>query len=433
MHTDTTIEKVSRIVDSNEYFLLGFCFYCPGNKMKTKQKRILFFAESVTLAHLARCLVLADALHATGRYTVALATDNRYDSIIGEQPYKRILLQSVSNEYFARQLSKGLPLYTKEQLADYVADDIKIIDDFQPDFIFGDFRLSLAVSCPLRGIPYATITNAYWSPYANIDYPVPELLLVKILGVSLAQKLFDLVRPIVFYLHAIPLNKVRKQYGLPSLGHDLRETYTFADFTLYADSEDLISMNSLPENHLFIGPVLWSASVDLPKWWEAVSTDYPVVLLILGSSGNSELLPIVLQALSNMPVSVICVTANKATIHENFKNVYIADYLPAELAVKRADLVICNGGSPMVYQCLAEHTPFIGLPGNLDQYLMMSLISAAKKGELIRSGKVNVENIRAAVSRGLQKNKIIPEEPLETVLDNLEKIEAIINKSTVFN
>ena len=47
-----------------------------------------------------------------------------------------------------------------------------------------------------------------------------------ILGVTLSQVIFDLVRPIAFAVHALPMNRLRRHYGLQSLGPDLRRIYT---------------------------------------------------------------------------------------------------------------------------------------------------------------------------------------------------------------
>ncbi len=368
-------------------------------------KRILFFAEAVTLAHVARCVTLADYLFNTGNYDIALAADSRYDEILGGLNYRRIPLQSISCQYFLNKISKGDPIYSVEILSDYVNEDLKIIEEFKPDFIFGDFRLSLAISSQLAKIPYATITNAYWSPYADIGYPIPEMPLTKIFGVTLAQKLFNLVRPIVFKLHSVAFNKTCKKFGVPPLNQDMREVYTHADYTLYADIESLVPMKALPSNHLFIGPVLWSARVALPVWWYQLPVDKSVVFVTLGSSGDSSLLPMILEALSELPVTVVCVTAKLANVTERYENVYIADFLPADEAVRKSDVVICNGGSPMVYQSLVENKAVIGIPCNLDQYLMMSILVAANKGEMIRAGKANVKLIREAVSKALKNQE----------------------------
>jgi UDP:flavonoid glycosyltransferase YjiC (YdhE family) len=396
----------------------------------TSHKRILFFAEAVTLAHIARCVALADELHNTGNYTIALAADNRYDEILGEIPYQRIPLYSVPNEYFLKKLAKGTPLYNVKTLCSYVEEDIKVIETFKPDFIFGDFRLSLAISGKIKKIPYATITNAYWSPYANITYPIPEIPLTKIFGVAIAQKLFDLVKPLIFKIHALAFNKTCKKFGLPPLPYDMRETYTHADYTLYADIESLIPMKRLPGNHLFIGPILWSAKVSLPDWWKTLPTDKPIVFITLGSSGDSKLLPMIIDALSKMPVTVICVTAKKKLVSQVYSNVFVAEFLPVKDAVKKADVIICNGGSPMVYQSLVENKSVIGIPGNLDQYLMMSLLKAANKGQLIRAGKADAKAVHNAVNKALSERENTNNPASSVPPFSIKKIEELIQLST---
>jgi UDP:flavonoid glycosyltransferase YjiC (YdhE family) len=366
-------------------------------------KRILLVAEAVTLAHMARCVVLADYLHQTGKYQVALAADGRYDAVIGPVAYARMSIYSIPSPVFFAKLAKGSVLYDKKTLCRYVEDDLKIIEDYNPDFIIGDFRLSLAISARLAGIPYATITNAYWSPYADIQYTIPDIGLAHWLGVNLAQKLFDWVRPLVFILHAIPFNQTCKAYGLPPVKYDMREVYTHADYTLYADMESVVKVHSLPDNHLFIGPVLWSASVALPDWWNQWPTDQPVVFVTLGSSGNASLLPLILEVLSQMPVTVLCVSAGYQTATQNYQNIYRADFLPAEQAVKKADIVICNGGSPMVYQGLIENKAIIGIPGNLDQYLMMTWLEQSGRGILVRSGQMSQKTLKNAMNQVLEQ------------------------------
>ncbi len=41
-------------------------------------------------------------------------------------------------------------------------------------------------------------------------------------------------------MHTFPLNRMRRRFGLKSLGLDLRQTYTHADHTVYANIPGLI-------------------------------------------------------------------------------------------------------------------------------------------------------------------------------------------------
>src|SRR5699024_2082964 len=284
----------------------------------------------------------------------------------------------------------------------YVDEDLIVIEIVRPDAVIGDFRLSLAVSGRLTQIPYLSITNAYWSPYAEQYFPVPDVPLTKIVGVKLAQGLFDIIRPLVFTYHTLPLNKVRREYGLPRISLDLRQIYTYADYTLYADIPELVPIFNPPSHHHYIGPILWSPAVSLPNWWNEVPKDRPTLYVNLGSSGQIRLLSTILRALADLPVTIIAATAGRIKLNSIPKNVFIADYLPGREAAARASLVICNGGSLTVYQALAEGKPVIGIASNLDQYLNISMVQNAGAGKLLRSGKISVPSIKQTVEMILQ-------------------------------
>lgn len=365
------------------------------------KQRILFMAEAVTLAHVARAATLASSLD-PGRNEVCLACDPRYNALLGPLPYPIRAISSISGQRFFHALSRGSPIYDVTTLETYVEADLELLRDWRPDVVVGDFRLSLGVSARLEGIPYLNVTNAYWSPYADLRVPVPDIPLVRYVGVGLAQRLFDLARPLAFALHARPLNRVRKHHGLPLLPADLRHGYTEADQVLYADVPELVPMRKLPANHRFLGHLAWTPRVPLPGWWAELPNDLPIVYLTLGSSGQARRLPDVLAALADMPLTVIAASAGHRLAGPPPANAWVCDYLPGDQAAIRADLVICNGGSPTSYQGLAAGKPVIGLAGNLDQYLNMSLIQAAGAGCLLRAATASRREIQAAVCRGLE-------------------------------
>lgn len=370
--------------------------------MESSRKVILLVAEAVTLAHYGRIAMLSRALPASD-YDVIVAADPRYralDEIPGVdfQP-----IWTIPSSQFAHALQQGRPLYDVQTLMRYVEEDLALIDAVKPDLIIGDFRLSLAVSAPLRNVPYASVVNAYWSPYADIDYPVPELPFTRITGLKLGQVLFDLVRPFAFALHARPLNQVRRKYGLAPLGNDLGKTYTWGDYTLYADIPELVKTRHLPRNHRFLGPVLWSTQTPLPEWWDTLPQDKPIVFVTLGSSGRADLLPTVFEALSGFPVTVIAATAGKVSLKRAPPNFYSADYLPIDVASARSAFIISNGGSLTTYQALTVGVPVLGICSNMDQLLNMNAVQSLGAGITLRAGKTELAEIRAAVSALLEK------------------------------
>lgn len=356
---------------------------------RPRRRRVLFLAESVSLAHVARAVALARTLD-PDRYDIHLACDSRYLPVFGPLPHAVHSIHSISSARFQDRLIKGRPLYSTDELRRYVTDDIRLLAALDPDVVVGDFRLSLSVSARLAGIPYVTVTNAHWSPYAHSRFIVPDLSVTDRFGPRIGQALFSAFRPAIFAHHAFALNSIRRDYRLPSLGYDLPHVFTDADETLYADLPELVPTFCRPSHHHYLGPVLWSSN-SAPAWWNELPTNQPLAYVSLGTSGRSEVLTRVLQALANLGVGAMVSTAGKPTPASLPGRVWVADYLPGIQAAERADVVICNGGSATVYQALAAGVPVLGLPANLDQYLMMDYVRRFAAGEYVRSGRASVE------------------------------------------
>lgn len=358
---------------------------------------VLFFAEAVTLAHVARAVTLAQSLD-PARYEVHLACDPRYLSLFDKLGFPVHAIPSIKSNLFRDRLANADPLYTIAEIRQYVREDLRVMADWEPDLVVGDFRLSLSVSARLFGVPYATVTNAYWSPYARPRFLVPEVPITERFGPRLAQGLFTLIRPFVFAQHAFALNKVRRDYGLPAVGYDLAHIFSEADYTLYADLPQLVPTINLPAHHRYIGPVVWSFGA-VPCWWSSLRENVRTAYVTMGTSGNKDVAQMVAQALASMGWQVLMATANRRTIAGVRDRVGVANYLPGMLAASRADLVVCNGGSATVYQALAAGTPVLGIPMNLDQYLMMDYLRRFGAGEVIRAGVATAKLVTEAAHR----------------------------------
>jgi len=370
--------------------------------MIQSRRRVLFVAEAVTLAHVTRPLVLAKALD-PARYEVHLACAPGYERFIEGAPIRHWPLWSISPSQFMEALAKGKPIYDYSTLQHYIEDDLTLLDAVRPDLVVGDFRLSLAVSAAYRRCPYAAITNAHWSPYSSCrSFPLPEHPLIGLLGVALTSMLFRTIQPLVFRLHAKPLNRLRRRYGLTPLG-SLQHAYTHGDYTLYADTPGLAPTRQLPDNHIYIGPLLWSPPLPPPDWWQALPRDKPLIYLTLGSSGQANLLPRLASILTDMPVISVIATAGRESVEPVPGRIWVAPYLPGTEVARRARLVVCNGGSASVYQALAVGVPVLGIVSNMDQHLTMRAVEKAGAGLLMRAGKFSIGKMREAVNTLLEK------------------------------
>ena len=370
--------------------------------------RILFLAEAVTLAHVARPVALARSLHPSD-WEIRLASDSRYARAIGTLPFPSEPIWTISPERFRRAIETGRPIYDAQSLDRYVEEDLRFIESFRPDVVVGDFRVSLAISARKAGVPYVNVANAYWSPYAKIRHLVPEITLTRVLPPRLAQPLFDLFRGAGYALHALPVNRIRRKYGLEPLPLDFRWNIVDADTTLYADIPEVIPTRPLPPTHRFVGPIPWSPSLPLPEWWpevEIAAATRPLVYVNLGSSGIPGGLARVLEALRSLPVMVVAATAGRDEALPRISNALVADYLPGDACARLATVIVCNGGSPATYQALSEGKPAIGLAGNTDQFLHMAALEDAGFGILLRARGTTQDAILGAVSRALNDDRL---------------------------
>lgn len=376
--------------------------------------RVLIMAEAVTLAHVGRPAALAAGLDPQ-RFEVHFAASPRFDALLGQLPHERHDLDTIPTAQFLDALDRGTPVYSHHDLRSYVRQDRLLLAGIRPDVVVGDFRLSLSVSARLAGLPYATVTNVYWSSSARQRFPLPELPLTRTLGVRAAGFVFPVARPVAFALHTRPLNRVRREHGLPSLGPDLRRTYTDADRVLFADAPELTPPHTLAPGHEFLGPVLWEPATDplacrclmgqSTRGPEATHrTDPPLIYVTLGSSGQRRLLAAAVRAFADQPVAVVAASAGATPADPLPHNVITAaDYLPGTTLARRAALVVCNGGSLTVHQALSAGTPVLGLAANMDQHLSMRSVTRAGAGLLVRSEHATPTAITQAAGRLLDE------------------------------
>jgi len=363
-----------------------------------RPRRVLIFAEAVTLAHAVRPAVLAGLLRQAG-HEVTLAWAPRYAGLFPDLACPTETLDSLSTGDFAAALAAGRPIYTEGRLLDYVSQDEALIRRLGPEVVIGDFRLSLQVSARRCRVPYIGIANAYWSPWARQRVPVPDIPPTRLLGARLMQPLFDLIRPFAFAQHARPIEAMRRHHGLPGLGGSLFAAYTEADQVLYADIPGLVDLTGAPAAHQVAGPVLWSPPGQVPAGWDTLPAGRPVVYVTLGSSGDPRTLPALLEVLGERPLTVLLATAGKAVPGTLPGNVHAADYLPGLEACRRARLVVCNGGAPTTQQALAAGRPVLGICTNLDQQLNMLGIVRAGAGRSLRGSEATPRRLALAIDQ----------------------------------
>jgi UDP:flavonoid glycosyltransferase YjiC (YdhE family) len=236
---------------------------------------------------------------------------------------------------------------------------------------------------------------------------------------------FRLVRPLAFALHAAPINRFHRRQGFSGYGGDLRRAYTDGDLTLYADIPELIPIFDAPANHKYIGPVVWSPAVAPPPWLADALCEDPPIYVSLGSSGDAQLLPTILEGLLPLGRPIIVATAGRAAQLPKTSGVWAADYLPGDEIAAKACVVVCNGGSPSTQQALLHGVPVVGIASNMDQYLNMDYIQQFGAGLLIRTQHANARSVRSAVRLAIGSARL--RERAQTIATLAKRIRPEVN------
>lgn len=368
--------------------------------------KVLFIAEAVTLAHVGRGLALSDALHRRGvEVELALAGTTE----VWRTAFPQHTLPGIGAKPFAEALRAGKPVLTREVLRQSIASDRLLLQAVRPDLVIGDFRLSLSVSARLEGVPYATLSNAYWSEACLLPMPMPVLPLSRALPLTLAQWLFDLGKRFVLPQHVAPMNAVRAEFGLSSLGPDLRRVYTDADQVLFADLPNMFPSAPTPLNHHYLGAILWSPLAPRPPWLDewiagATAAGRHSVYVSVGSSGDPQALRLLVEILLAMDLAVIAATAGSQALaglqHEWLRR---APYLPGDEVAKMVTLVLCNGGSMGCQQAFVAGRAVLGVCGNMDQFLNMAGVEGLGAGLALRADRLSVSTVQPAMRRLLSE------------------------------
>lgn len=368
----------------------------PTERSRPTRRRVLFVGEGSTLAHAARPIALASALPAD-RYDVLVACPEPYARWIPDRVAYRPLATQPQSRFLGR-LATGKPPFDEATLARYVADDLELLGAFKPDVVVGDARVSLAASARVAGVPYIGISNAYWHPHRSLHPEFPVMRWSRNLPFPLLQAMFAVSWPLAFAWTAAPISRALAAHGV-DIGLDIRRAWTEADLMLYADMPSLYPEITADDRYRFAGPIAWEPPIEPPDWWERIPRDRPVVYLTLGSSGDIDAVTAILQALGELDWTVLVATAGRLVVPADGRRVFVADFLPGLAACARADLVICNGGSPTTTQALLAGRPVLGVCSNADQFLNMQAVHAAGVGEALRADRLTSRLIEKRLER----------------------------------
>lgn len=357
----------------------------------------MFVGEDVTLAHIARPLFLADALD-KNKYDIHFASGGKYDYFIKKYDFSFHKIYSIPSEKFFRRGRRLVPLYSKKEMLEYIEAEKKLLFEVSPDLVVTDFRYTLCFVAEAQNIPLVLVTDAHWSPHSTQKFPIPEHILTKLFGLRFIEVAYSHLEFLFIRMHEARFKKIRKSLDIPSL-KSLRENYVSGRWVFYAGVPSLGLTKNLPVHHRYFGPALWQPPVNLSERLKNLSHDVPIIYVSMGSSGEIGVLGKIIKVLAELNVNGVVSTAGRFQPKKIPANIYMENYIPALEIIKKSALVICNGGSPAVYQAFFAGVPVLGIPSNIDQFFVMDAVEKSGAGLMLRPMHLNEKRLKLSIGR----------------------------------
>lgn len=358
----------------------------------TKTK-LMIFAEGVSTAHPTRMWELAKLLDPT-RFEVFFATSKKYHPLLSScSSIQKLELETISTDIFNQRLFHADFPYSSKELLDLILQDELLLKKYSPDVVISDFRLSALYSTKKFNIPLVNIIQFHWRPGFKKEMVIPFIKPVALLGRTLSKILQPFVKPFILNKQLHQLNQLQKLYNLKPFSN-IFEFYCYGDYFLYPDLPSLFKDEPLNLNEGFVGPLFWkNTETPWPKEWPQ-SFKKPCVYISMGSTGQQEVIPKLLTFFKKENFEIILSTGNMTYPEELLKEVYYNSFIPADAAIQKADLVICNGGTSSTYHAISLGKPILAIPSNLDQNLHSFQLHQKYLAEIIHPDQLKTASLK---------------------------------------
>lgn len=217
-------------------------------------------------------------------------------------------------------------------------------------------------------------------------------------------------------------------------------TTAFDRFVQLGPAEFEYPRTDLTGNIVFAGPVERAApATALPKWWNDLDGDRPIVHVTQGTLDNHDLSKVIrptLDALADEDVLVIVSTGRTdlATVGPLPANARAAEFIPYDLLLPRTDVMVTNGGYGGTLLALRHGVPLVVAGAAEDKPEVAARVAHFGVGINLRTGRPTTDALRTAVTTVLRNSAyrdraaamataINAYEPLAIIEDEIARLE----------
>jgi UDP:flavonoid glycosyltransferase YjiC (YdhE family) len=372
--------------------------------MRTK---LLFFCETVTMAHLMRTWALLKEVDQS-RFEVHLAA-GEVPEFLNKEISQHVQLWPLHtaprSADFLRHLANGTLPYTTEFVDAQVQEDLQLIEKIQPDIVAGDFRISLIISARAKKVPYINLTNITWHPDASLAHSIPDHWITRAIGETLALPISLLAQPIVLHRASQAYAATAAKYGV-MIPKGLLKIYIAGDCVFYADTGKIVQGVELLPHEVIGGPILASIAspgIQIPNFPD----NRPTVVISLGSSGPQTKIHEIVAALEDLDLNLLISTSGQNLKLKNPERAFVSHFLPLDQVLKQANALIFNGGSATGYMGLANGVPLFSIPTNIDQMKFTNAIVLRGAGLRMRIEQLNRRSLQQKLQQLLSDSSYL--------------------------
>lgn len=364
--------------------------------MAQRKNKILFIPESVSLAHVGRCLSLANTLD-KNQYEIIFAAGLPYHDFILADGYPVIDLPVQDAAALKKKWFNCQTVFSQDIVSLYVKAEIAVLTELKPDVVIGDFRVTLGISTRVVNVPYASIVDVHWTPISKQKLAASETIFKKIFGYHLFNGFIHtpLVK-FVLHSHIIAYQNECRQFQL-KFPKTIYEMYSDADYVLCPSLPEMEPTTTYSDKYRYLGPVFWEPKTTLLESLKNLPSDKKIIYLSPGTSGVFDLS--LIQVLKQQGYFLIIAKGGQKLDIVADENMIIVDYITPSQIFDKVNVVVTNGGCMSGYQALSYGVPILAFPYNMDQYLFMEVVVQQQAGISLRSEQRSFLKIKEALNQ----------------------------------
>jgi len=336
--------------------------------------KALFVPFAPSLAHVSRCLAVAEAWRDRGHIAI-FAIGAERSALARTAGFDTRPVPEVAGAVF--RTDRGLRWFSPTYFSDNLAAEQAILAEVDPDIVVFDFRFTTSLSARLAGRPAVSILHGNALRFALHPRETAQLLIgdrgaahgIAALRVLILRQLFPIVFQLIMRVAARRWAPLLKAYGCPPVNSPFE--LLLGDEMLVADLPDLLPPKLPPHTHI-VGPLMWSGW-EQPASWLDEFDNRPLVYVTTGSTVKAEAVLVkIIDALRDGSYNVVVSTGSLSLPSglELPSHIRAFPTVPGAVVMSRCVAVVHLGGHATLMQALAAGVPSLILPVNPDQILV---------------------------------------------------------------